>query len=257
MIPARIKNSFARGARTYARHAALQKEVSHRLIAEFARMPHPPRRILDIGCGTGFTSLDAVNRWPAARVCAIDIALPMARESRKAGIASVAVADAARLPFRDGAFDAVVSSLAFQWAAAVPGFFGGVARVLCPGGRIFFATLTEGTLSELRAAYAAACRECTGQAASFLPLTDPAWLEQLMTREGFRHIRWERETAVRRYPGVDALFAALKGTGAAAAGRPDNLPRRDILAKTRRYYPASGEGITATWEIAYFEAERE
>jgi hypothetical protein len=77
-----------------------------------------------------------------------------------------------------------------------------------------------------------------------------------MEREGFRHIRRERETAVRRYAGPDELFAALKGTGAAAAGRPENAPRRDILAKTRRYYPASGGGITATWEIAYFEGER-
>ncbi len=95
MISARIKKSFARGARTYARHAALQKEVSHRLVAEFAQLPEPPCRLLDIGCGTGFTSLDAANRWPAAHVCAIDIAMPMARESRNAGINAVAVADAA------------------------------------------------------------------------------------------------------------------------------------------------------------------
>lgn len=257
MIPARIKNSFARGARTYARHAALQKEVSRRLVADFAQLPEPPDRLLDIGCGTGFTSLDAARRWPAARVCAIDIALPMARESRKAGIKAVAVADAALLPFREGAFDAVVSSLAFQWAAAAPGFFGGTARVLRPGGRLFFATLAEGTLAELREAYAAACMECTGRTASFLPLAAPGRLALLMEREGFRHVRWERETAVRRYASVEELFAALKGTGAAAAGRPENAPRRDVLAKTRRYYPATGNGIAATWEIVYFEGERE
>ncbi|MBI5637753.1 MAG: methyltransferase domain-containing protein [Nitrospinae bacterium] len=256
MIPARIKKSFARGARTYARHAALQKEVSRRLVAEFAQMPEAPCRVLDIGCGTGFTSLDALNRWSAARVCAIDIALPMARETRNAGIRAVAVADAARLPFRDGTFDAAVSSLAFQWAAAEPGFFGATARVLRPGGRLFFATLAEGTLAELREAYAAACMECTGRPANFLPLAAPARLAQLMECEGFRRIRWNSETAVRRYAGVDELFAALKGTGAAAAGRPENAPRRDILAKTRRYYPAAGGGITATWEIAYFEGER-
>lgn len=256
MIPARIKKSFARGARTYARHAALQKEVSRRLVADFAQMPAPPRRLLDIGCGTGFTSLDAAHRWPDSRICAIDIALPMARESRKAGIRAVAVADAAHLPFRDAVFDAAVSSLAFQWAAAEPGFFGGIARVLRPGGRLFFATLAEGTLAELREAYAAACMECTGQSANFLPLAAPDRLEFLMKREGFRHLRRERETAVRRYAGVDELFAALKGTGAAAAGRPENAPRRDILAKTRRYYPASAGGITATWQIAYFEGER-
>ena len=256
MISARIKNSFARGARTYARHAALQKEVSHRLVAEFVQTPEPPGHLLDIGCGTGFTSLDAANRWPASRVIAIDIALPMARESRKAGIRSVAVADAARLPFHDASFDAVISSLAFQWAAAAPGFFAGIARVLRPGGRLFFATLAEGTLAELRKAYAAACVECTGRPANLLPLADPAQLASFMEREGFRNVHWKRETIVRRYAGVDELFAALKGTGAAAAGRPENAPRRDILAKTRRYYPAAGGGITATWEIAYFEGER-
>lgn len=256
MIPARtIKNSFARGARTYARHATLQQEVSRRLVAEFAQMPAAPGRVLDIGCGTGFTALDARRRWADARVCAIDIALPMARETRGAGIAAVAVADAAHLPFRGGAFDAAVSSLAFQWAAAAPGFFGGIARVLRPGGRLFFATLTEGTLAELRKAYTAACLECTGRPANLLPFAAPAQLASLMEREGFHHVRCERETAVRRYGAVDDLFAALRGTGAAAAGRPENPPRRDVLGKIRHHYPSDG-GIMATWEIAYFEGER-
>ncbi len=257
MIPPRkVQKAFSRGALTYARHAALQKEVSHRLVAQFAAPAAPPRRILDIGCGTGFTALDALRRWPGAKVAAIDIAPPMARETRNAGIGAVAVADAAAPPFKDGAFDLIISSLAFQWTALLPGFFAGIARLLAPGGRLAFATLTEGTLEELRAAYSRACLDCTGAQAAFPPFPAAAQLQTLMAEGGLTCVTFEHERVARRYAGVDELFAALKGIGATAAGRPGNPPRRDVLAKTRRYYPAHGGGITATYAIAFFEGER-
>lgn len=56
----------------------------------------------------------------------------------------------AELPFPDGSFDLVVSSLALHWVNDIPGVLHEVLRVLKPDG-VFLATILGGeTLSELR-----------------------------------------------------------------------------------------------------------
>jgi malonyl-CoA O-methyltransferase len=65
-------------------------------------------------------------------------------------------ADAYALPFADGAFDLVFSSLMLQWCDDLDAVFGEIARVLKPGGLLLFSTFGPGTLAELREAWAAA-----------------------------------------------------------------------------------------------------
>lgn len=254
---ARIKRSFAKSAKTYTRHAGLQMDVSRRLVHEFADAPYPPRSLLDIGCGTGFTSLDAARRWPNAHITAIDLAFPMAGESRNAGVRNVVVADAGALPFGAERFDAAVSSLAFQWV--IPdnaALFSGIARVLKPGGGLYFATLVAGTLAELRQAYSLAHKECTGRDAVYPDMAKPEEIASLMVAGGFNNIRCGEWVVRRAYGEADDLFAALKGVGAAAAGRPETPPRRDVLARTRTLYPLENGGVEATYVVAFFAGER-
>ena len=63
-------------------------------------------------------------------------------------------ADAYALPFRDGAFELVFSSLMLQWCDDLDAVFAEIARVLAPGGLLLFSTFGPGTLAELREAWA-------------------------------------------------------------------------------------------------------
>lgn len=77
----------------------------------------PGQRVLDIGCGTGTLAIAAARRvGPTGVVYGIDASPPMiARARRKATKADVEVdfrvAVAESLPFRDGDFDVVLSTL--------------------------------------------------------------------------------------------------------------------------------------------------
>ena len=261
----RVKLSFGRSAKSYDLHGTLQKDVSHNLINDFIpATQEPPARILDVGCGTGFTSLEIKRRWPGAKLTAIDLAAPMARQTKQAGIENVAAANAALMPFGESSFDMVVSSLAFQWITADEALFPELAALLTESGRLYFSTLCRGTLTELRRAYDKACRECTGKAAVFPQMISEKDLMRKMESAGFKKRLTMQKTIVKSYPSVQSLLQTLKGVGATLPGRPANPPRRDVLARTAQLYPrqngpsrhsgvtvAQADSVQATYEILY------
>ena len=95
------------------------------------------RRLLDVGCGTGLLTSRVSRALPGIEVVGCDFSRGMLREACGNGPAVDFVrGDALRLPFRDGAFDAVISTEAFHWfpdqSAALVEFF----RVIAPKGRL-------------------------------------------------------------------------------------------------------------------------
>lgn len=105
-------------------------------------------RIVDVGSGSGVLALDALARWPGARVMGIDPSagmLQMARQrAQRAGLDDDRVAwlqaPAEALPVPDGAVDLVVSSFALQLVPDRSTALREAYRVLRPGGRLAFVT---------------------------------------------------------------------------------------------------------------------
>jgi malonyl-CoA O-methyltransferase len=97
----------------------------------------PPKRVLDLGTGTGKAARLVAERFPEAEIVGIDLAPAMVAEARKllppglAGRVRFEVGDAAHLPFADASFDLVVL------LNMIP-FFPELARVTAPGGFVAF-----------------------------------------------------------------------------------------------------------------------
>ncbi len=105
------------------------------LDAALDRLDETPRRILDVGTGTGLAARHLARRYPEAEVIGVDLSPKMVEEARRilpaelAGRVRFDAGDAAALPYADAEFDLVTL------VAAIP-FFAELARVTTPGGAV-------------------------------------------------------------------------------------------------------------------------
>ena len=94
-------------------------------------------RVLDVGCGDGRHILEAARRGCFAVGLDYDAsALRDARRRIGAHRVDLIAGDATRLPFRDGAFDAVICTETLEHLPDDAGAIGEIARVLRAGGTL-------------------------------------------------------------------------------------------------------------------------
>ncbi len=105
-----------------------------------ALRPVAPRRVVDVGCGTGLLTTRLGRELPGASVVGCDFSHGMLAHARMHGGALGWVrGDAGRLPFRDESADAIVSTEAFHWFPDQRRALAEFRRVLVPGGRLLVA----------------------------------------------------------------------------------------------------------------------
>lgn len=257
----RVRSSFHRHAAEYEAYADVQKRVVARLTDFLRDESLAPAHLLDIGTGTGMLLRALHGLYPTARLAGLDLALGMCRTARggfdDSDRVGVLAGDAERLPFRDGAFDLVVSTSTYQWLEEpVPAFMEAL-RVLRPGGLFCFALFGEKTLYELRSSYR--------QAHTAVCHTDESRTHTFHSREqvhaalaaaGFAAPRTSSELEVEQHADVPPLLRAIKrvGAGNAAPVKGRGLAERRVMLEMmdiyRRDYAADGF-IPATYEVIY------
>jgi len=143
--------AFSRAAATYDTHAVLQREVADRLLNHMEFTRFKPRRVLDIGCGTGYLMLKLRKRFRRASIYGLDIAGEMLKKTRASSKRTLSFGpkkgfvqgDAVYLPFRDESIDLVCSNLTLQWVVDPGAMLSEMRRILAPGGLILFSTFGQ------------------------------------------------------------------------------------------------------------------
>ena len=107
-----------------------------------------PKRILDLGCTVGHSTLPYKELFPDAEVWGVDVAAPQVRyaHARAAGLGlevNFAQMNAEETRFEDGSFDLIVSHILLHETSgkAMPRIFNECHRLLAPGGYMIHADL--------------------------------------------------------------------------------------------------------------------
>lgn len=103
----------------------------------------PGRRVLDVGCGAGSTTIEAARRVaPKGAAVGVDISGPALALARERAVASglsgidFIEADAQAHPFESGAFDVVISRFGTMFFGDPVAAFANLRRALRRGGRL-------------------------------------------------------------------------------------------------------------------------
>ncbi len=171
-------------------------------------------RVLDLGCGTG-RNLPLYGA--GARVFGLDPChASLLKARRRAPGVPLVRARAESLPFRDSAFDTVVSALVFCSVGDVPRGLGEVRRVLGPGGVLRM-------LEHVRA---------SGRVAAWMQdRTQPAWT----WLTGGCHPNRDTEAAVRAAGfEIDPQSRRAQGDMRRFEAHPNHLRARRSLSGARR-----------------------
>ena len=211
-----IQASFSKAATHYDQFADLQREIGHVLIDSVVPNIKQSKRILDLGCGTGYFSALLSERAQSSSTQAValtcfDLSPAMLAETEKRNLpdCNMIEGDIDALPFHSPQFDLVFSNLVVQWSEQLRLSLAQTREALVAGGVFCFSTLLDGTLSELQQAWK--------------QVDDNAHVNQFLTKDqvqraveqaGFQHFTLHTETRVKKYANVVAVMRALKGIGA-------------------------------------------
>jgi len=258
-----VRRAFSRAARDYDAAAVLQREVCRRMLERLDYIKLQPARVLDVGSGTGWGTRQLTQRYPAAQMVALDLALGMlnvAREQasgwRKLFFAKPQhqiCADVEALPLAADSMEMVWSNLALQWCNNLPGTFRGLHRVLKNDGLLMFSTFGPDTLKELRSVFQGV--DGHNHVNRFTDMHD---LGDMLVEAGFTEPVMDMEILTLTYADVKSVMQDLRGIGAhnATAGRAHGMMGKAAWQRVlARYENYRKDGkLPTTFEIVYGHA---
>jgi demethylmenaquinone methyltransferase/2-methoxy-6-polyprenyl-1,4-benzoquinol methylase len=180
-----------------------QARAWRRAVAE-AVDARPGERILDLAAGTGTSSIPFQQAGASVVACDFSLGMLNVGRSRNTEL-DFAAADAMRLPFRDGAFDAVTISFGLRNIVDTTAALREMRRVTKPGGRLLVCEFSHPTNGPFRTVYMEylmramppiARRVCSNpEAYVYLAESIRAWPDQrglatLIQASGWSRVAW-------------------------------------------------------------------
>ncbi|GAA3200851.1 trans-aconitate 2-methyltransferase [Actinocorallia longicatena] len=196
-----------------AQYAVYSDERSRAFFELTARMrPPAPRRVVDLGCGSGELTATLADRWPGAEVLGLDSSASMigkARGHERPGL-GFAVGDLATWR-PEAPVDVIVSNAAFQWVPGHVELLPVWVRSLAPGGVLAFQVPGNFDAPSHTLLREMSAKHGVGDVLRWRPVLDPAEYLDLLAGLGCRVDAWET-TYLQVLPGKNAVLEWVKGT---------------------------------------------
>ena len=255
-----IQVKFSRAADSYDNFAKVQTEVALRLAARLAgaQKESGAKTILEIGCGTGnFTSLLA-DRFPTAKIVALDFSPEMiakAQTKLKRNNIEFICAEGEQFlektPHRS--FDLVVSNGSLQWFSNIDSALYHIARLLTPGGSMYCSIFGPESLKELDNGLHAIQTHAEGLAAKTFPQEKRL---QNTLNSNFQDGRVEEELIAKEYKSVHDLLLHIKKTGTSGWQQKKHQPLTPKRVKMLdEWFEKNHGSCKVTYQVLYLQGK--
>jgi SAM-dependent methyltransferase len=232
----------------------------------------PGERVLDIGCGTGATTIEAARRVePAGAAIGVDISAAMlgvARQRLGDGIDNVVFleADAQVYPFDEGTFDAVISRFGTMFFDDAEAAFANLGHAVRPDGRLVIVCPDPPKSEWVAVAFAAAAPHVglpdvgpPGAPGPFA-FADGERLTRVVKAGGFRDVTLEAVTkSIRLGDDADdvvAFITSLREGRELFAGKPEAKVAAAVGALREALNRYAGPGGVVMNETAWLASAR-
>ncbi|MDA8164913.1 MAG: methyltransferase domain-containing protein [Desulfobacteraceae bacterium] len=252
-----LRRRFSQAAPTYDRHAGIQHEAAALLAS---RLPAGPvGSVLEIGCGTGRYTLLLANRYPGARITALDFSPAMIEVAagKLDGRPDIRFRDEDAELFLERAatsFDLITSNAACHWFGDLPAALANASRLLNPSGLFWASIFGPETLGELRQGLSFLFGREVPLPSDHFPAED--FLRRLMaghlTRGEVEEVR-----IVRQYWSLPDLLHHIRNTGTAGFQEgPPPVFTRGRLRRLDAWFAERHGGYRLTYQVFLVRGEK-
>jgi len=245
----KVAVSFGRAAACYDDVAQLQQRIGQQLL-EIIPADLPADNVVDLGCGTGYHTVQLQRRFPASEIIGADLSSGMlAYAQAQYPDCSWLCTDAENMDLASDSQDLLFSNFALQWCDDLSTLAAELYRVLAADGRVYLAVPGPATLSELRQAWS----EVDGGVHVNRFASLPQW-QLALSEAGFSSVKLDSRRVIEKHQSVRELLLELKNVGAHNnnAGKANHLTgKQQLKALYDAYdsYRLPNGMIPATWEI--------
>jgi len=234
-----VRRLFARAGDGDPAFARVMQDARDALLDRLDGIRIAPRRILDLGAGTGALARCLARRFRGVEVVSVDPVPGLLHSARERGPRWLSrhrhvAGEAERLPLATHCADLIVSSVAMPWFDPVDDALHECLRALRPGGLLLLSTLGSGTLKELAVAWAD-----VGGPPRMHPFADMHVLGDALVHAGFADVVMDVQRIRLKAPGFWPLCRILSrsgGSGALAARRRGLTAVETFRAAEARYH---------------------
>lgn len=266
-----IETAFSRSAESYHGLATVQKNCAERILSLLDKQKVAeinsgvqdvaPRRILELGCGTGFLTKGLIQIFPQAQITALDISsnmLSIAEEYCESTSQITWVeADAREFEFSES-YDLILASSSLQWMEPLDALLPKIRSALLPQGRFLFLIMLKETFSELHELR----RELFPKKLPFSSFREATEIETLLQKSGFKIENSDVSSLERRAVSGWELLKSLSRSGLTrgpVSRGKSLLSRTELIQLAEEYserFAAEKGGVRATYQVGLFSAAK-
>jgi len=201
----KIKYHFNRAAHSYDEHSQLQKSTGKKLINLCKNFSPSVAGILDLGCGTGFTTEQIAKSYIYQKFHAIDIAnllLMKAKKRLRPYKISIYEKDFDTFHNSNENFDLIFSNMALQWSTNLQNTLYSLYDLLSVNGCLAFSIPLKGSLSELQSDY------------SINAFFDSSFITDILIKHNFQILYHNQDRLTYPFSSTREALISLKKVGA-------------------------------------------